>query len=175
MSSYLHHIGPRLSSYSVHNIYSYGKVLNLTQCVLVSLKWGTNGHSIEYPALSMVTAPPTFITSKCKTGFLGADYRIRTDDLSLTRRLHYHCAKSAYYLGGGNRTRTRHLMLAKHLLYQMSYTPIKFWCPRRDSNSHGSRHWLLRPACLPFHHQGMCFTYQIIWRGIGVSIPLPQQ
>ena len=28
----------------------------------------------------------------------GADYRIRTDDLSLTRRLHYHCAKSAYSL-----------------------------------------------------------------------------
>ena len=28
-------------------------------------------------------------------------------------------------LGGGNRTRTRHLMLAKHLLYQMSYTPTK--------------------------------------------------
>ena len=26
---------------------------------------------------------------------IGADYRIRTDDLSLTRRLHYHCAKSA--------------------------------------------------------------------------------
>jgi hypothetical protein len=25
--------------------------------------------------------------------------------------------------GGGNRTRTCHLMLAKHLLYQMSYTP----------------------------------------------------
>lgn len=29
------------------------------------------------------------------------------------------------------------------------------WCPRGDSNSHASRHWLLRPACLPFHHQGI--------------------
>jgi hypothetical protein len=40
----------------------------------------------------------------------GADYRIRTDDLSLTRRLHYHCAKSAlnylYGQGGKNRTCT---------------------------------------------------------------------
>jgi len=32
--------------------------------------------------------------------------------------------------------------------------PHKFWCPRRDSNSHATKHWLLRPACLPFHHQG---------------------
>ena len=31
------------------------------------------------------------------SGVFGADYRIRTDDLSLTRRLHYHCAKSAYF------------------------------------------------------------------------------
>ena len=30
----------------------------------------------------------------------------------------------------------------------------KLWCPRRDSNSHAFRHWLLRPACLPFHHRG---------------------
>ena len=26
------------------------------------------------------------------------------------------------------------------------------WCGRGDSNPHASRHWLLRPACLPFHH-----------------------
>ena len=26
------------------------------------------------------------------------------------------------------------------------------WCRKRDSNSHAIKHWLLRPACLPFHH-----------------------
>ncbi len=42
---------------------------------------------------------PPFTNRYGIRGFLGADYRIRTDDLSLTRRLHYHCAKSAcaYY------------------------------------------------------------------------------
>ena len=28
------------------------------------------------------------------------------------------------------------------------------WCPRSDSNRHGSLHWLLRPAWLPLHHRG---------------------
>ena len=73
--------------------------------------------------------------------------------------------------GGGNRTRTCHLMLAKHLLYQMSYTPTKLarepgiepgttesksvvlplhhsrtktWHPPRDSNPN-ERFW--RPLC----------------------------
>ena len=32
--------------------------------------------------------------------------------------------------------------------------PHYIWCPRRDSNSHAFRHWLLRPTCLPFHHRG---------------------
>ena len=49
---------------------------------------------VRYPLLGLVPfashSPFTFLTTK-----LGADYRIRTDDLSLTRRLHYHCAKSA--------------------------------------------------------------------------------
>ena len=26
------------------------------------------------------------------------------------------------------------------------------WCARWDSNSQSFRHWLLRPACIPFHH-----------------------
>ena len=64
VSGYLHHIGPELSSYSVHNICSSGKVLNLTQCVPATLQQSTDGHGIEYPALSMVTAPPTFLTEK---------------------------------------------------------------------------------------------------------------
>ena len=34
-------------------------------------------------------------------------------------------ASELHGYGGGNRTRTCHLMLAKHLLYQMSYTPTK--------------------------------------------------
>ena len=29
----------------------------------------------------------------------------------------------------------------------------KFWCVERDSNSQSFRHWLLRPACIPFHHR----------------------
>jgi hypothetical protein len=37
----------------------------------------------------------------------GADCQIRTDDLPLTRRVHYHFAKSAKY--------------SKPLLYQLSY------------------------------------------------------
>ena len=31
-------------------------------------------------------------------------------------------------------------------------TPRLSWCGRGDSNPHAFRHWLLRPACLPFHH-----------------------
>ena len=27
------------------------------------------------------------------------------------------------------------------------------WCVERDSNSQSFRHWLLRPACIPFHHR----------------------
>ena len=30
-----------------------------------------------------------------------------------------------------------------------------FWCPRRDSNSHAFQQRLLKPQCLPFHHQGI--------------------
>jgi hypothetical protein len=36
----------------------------------------------------------------------GAGCRIRTDDLSLTRRLHYHCANPALF-GGATETRTQ--------------------------------------------------------------------
>ena len=62
VSSYLHHIGPRLSGYSVHNIYSFGKVLNLTQCVSSIPELRTDGQCTAHLALSMVTAPPPFIT-----------------------------------------------------------------------------------------------------------------
>ena len=62
MSGYLHHIGPELGGYPVHNIYSFGKVLYLTQCVPATPVMETDGHGIEYLALSMVTALPPFIT-----------------------------------------------------------------------------------------------------------------
>ena len=62
VSGYLHHIGPGLSGYSVHNISSFGKVLNLTQCVPGDSIMSSDGHGIEYLALSMVTALPPFIT-----------------------------------------------------------------------------------------------------------------
>ena len=39
----------------------------------------------------------------------------------------------------------------------------KLWCPGGDSNSHTLRYRLLRPTCLPFHHQGI--TYEQIWCG----------
>src|SRR5262245_27907266 len=29
---------------------------------------------------------------------------------------------------------------------------IEAWCAREDLNLHALRHWLLKPACLPFHH-----------------------
>lgn len=34
--------------------------------------------------------------------------------------------------------------------------PMVTSCPTRESNPHAFRHWLLRPACLPFHQQGLC-------------------
>ena len=64
VSGYSHHMSPGLGGYPVHNICSSGKVLNLTQCVPATPSQSTDGHSIEYPALSMVTAPPTFLTEK---------------------------------------------------------------------------------------------------------------
>jgi len=47
VSSYLHHIGPKLSCYSVHNIYSSGKALYLTQCVIVSPTWGLRVKALK--------------------------------------------------------------------------------------------------------------------------------
>lgn len=31
------------------------------------------------------------------------------------------------------------------------------WCPRQDLNLQTLRYWLLRPACIPFHHSGIIF------------------
>ena len=64
VSGYLHHISPELGGYPVHNIYSFGKVLNLTQCVPATPVMETDGQCTEHLALSMVTAPPTFLTEK---------------------------------------------------------------------------------------------------------------
>ena len=33
------------------------------------------------------------------------------------------------------------------------------WCARRDSNPQAVRHWLLRPACIPFHHPRRRFDF----------------
>ena len=46
-----------------------------------------------------------------------------------------------------------------------TFLTTKLWCPKRDSNSHAFRHWLLRPACLPFHHRGkylLLTTYNLV-------------
>ena len=38
-------------------------------------------------------------------------------------------------------------------MYTIAYGMLHaFWCAKRDLNPHTSRHGLLRPACLPFHH-----------------------
>ena len=34
-----------------------------------------------------------------------------------------------------------------------------FWCIERDSNSQSFRHWLLRPACMPFHHRRIIYIF----------------
>ncbi len=35
------------------------------------------------------------------------------------------------------------------VLILVSSVSVKIWCRKRDSNSHASQHWLLRPGCLP--------------------------
>ena len=46
VSGYSHHMSPGLSSYSVHNIRSFGKVLYLTQCVPATpvMEYGWSMH-----------------------------------------------------------------------------------------------------------------------------------
>jgi len=39
---------------------------------------------------------------------------------------------------------------------------VFIWCPRGDSNSHTLRYRLLRPTCLPFHHQGIYFLMNVV-------------
>src|SRR5690349_23599575 len=36
--------------------------------------------------------------------------------------------------------------------------PSANWCRGQELNLHGLPHWLLRPACLPFHHPGPART-----------------
>ena len=55
-------MSPRLSGYSVHNIYSSGVGVIPHPMRSRYSYTETDGHSIEYLALSMVTAPPPFIT-----------------------------------------------------------------------------------------------------------------
>ena len=83
----------------------------------------------------------------------GCGGRIRTADLQVMSLMSYYFS-TPRYLGGGDRDRTCDLLLAKQPLSQLSYTPKILWCPRRDSNSHTFRHWLLRPACLPISPPG---------------------
>lgn len=42
-----------------------------------------------------------------------------------------------------------------HRTSRKIFAQQKFWYPGQDLNLHTSRHWLLRPACLPFHHPGI--------------------
>ena len=62
VSGYSHHMSPELSCYSVHIISSSGKAIILTQCVPATPVMETDGQCTEHLALSMVTAPPPFIT-----------------------------------------------------------------------------------------------------------------
>ena len=65
VSSYLHHIGPRLSCYSVHNICSCGNGVKPHPMRSRYSYTETDGQCTAHPALSMVTAPPTSLTAKC--------------------------------------------------------------------------------------------------------------
>ena len=138
VSGYLHHIGPGLSGYSVHNISSFGKVLNLTQCVPGDSIMSSDGHGIEYLALSMVTAPPPFITCTgsrvtwCRlpgSNWAPTDYKSVALPNELSRQINYTLLILLYTVcngdcGGGDKDRTCYILLAKQALSQMSYTPI---------------------------------------------------
>jgi hypothetical protein len=54
---------------------------------------------------------------------IGVGSQIRTGGFTVLQTVALGHSAIPTSIGGGNRTRTCHLMLAKHLLYQMSYTP----------------------------------------------------
>lgn len=39
---------------------------------------------------------------------------------------------------------------------------LEIWCGRRDLNPHDLRHWLLRPARLPFRHPRVRVKYSVV-------------
>ena len=54
------------------------------------------------------------------------------------------------------------------------WNQIKNWCRRRDLNPHAQGHWLLRPACLPFHHCGTeGLTYNVSPLKTQTNLPNP--
>ena len=142
VSSYSHHMSPRLSGDSVHNISSFGKVLCLTQCVPGDSIMSSDGHSIEYLALSMVTALPPFITCTgsrvfwCRlseSNWPHPPYKSGALPNELNRQIDYTLLILLYTVckgdcGGGDKDRTCDIQLAKLALSQLSYTP-KYLAP----------------------------------------------
>ena len=96
VSSYSHHMSPRLSCYSVHNIFSSGKGVkpHLMRSRIPHKR--SDGQCTTNLALFMVTAPPPLYNGQGRPGFFGAPTMIRT----------------------------RHLLITNQLLYQMSYRGI---------------------------------------------------
>ena len=56
------------------------------------------------------------------------------------------------------RDRTADLLRVREALYRWVNKAKITWCAGGDSNSHAFRHWFLRPAWLPLHHQRMKTT-----------------
>ena len=148
VSSYSHHMSPRLGSCPVHNICSSGKVLNLTQCVPATPSQSTDGHSIEYLALSMVTALPPFITCTGSRVTLVPPPWIEHGTTWLQIRCSTNWAIRAIS-GSSTWARTRDNLINSQVLYQLSYQGIKTMVSvgRIELPSHGPK-----PRILPLNY-----------------------
>ena len=149
-------MSPGLSCYSVHIISSSGKAIILTQCVPATPVMETDGQCTEHLALSMVTAPPPFITCTgsrvtwcplAESNWPHPPYKGGALPNELKGQIGYTLLILLYTvckgdLGGGDKDRTCYILLAKQALSQMSYTPKYYgstsWARTRDQmiNSH---------------------------------------
>ena len=145
-------MSPKLSSYPVHNIYSYGVGVIPHPMRSRYSSPETDGHCTANLALSMVIASPLLLRQKV-SGFSGAATTSRTPDLLITSQLLYQLSydgKICYTLlillytvckgdcGGGDKDRTCYILLAKQALSQMSYTPVFLLLNKLCRSGHNS-------------------------------------
>src|SRR5690554_3007695 len=88
------------------------------------------------------------IKTRCLTAWL---YPSRGTDLL---KCHSVMERARTESGWGTRIRTWEWRDQNPLPYRLAIPQLtnysfRFWCGRRDSNSHAVRHWNLNPACLP--------------------------